>query len=261
MKLFLTVAIATSAILLLALTLEAQGAPQAIVSEEMGKIMQELQEKLTKAAQGSTFNAWHKTGAEYGGARAQQFGDRAHALYRETWAQQFGGPRAQQLQGQSVNHLRKAAVLVQEQIMGVQILKCGSVGTIIQSALSVLDDVLDSKDFGVLVDCGSVPGCTLIAVQVPSGNLIADVGICDTGMPIAIKFIQAERIYVAHYSFIGCVRSFFLSKSCTGIFSIDVDIPVPGGGDSIPITVNVDPPILSPATCISVEANAPLCPW
>jgi hypothetical protein len=64
--------------------------------------------------------------------------------------------------------------------MGVQIMNCGNVGTVIQSALSVLN-TLFPNDFGVLVDCGSVPGCTQVTVEVPSGTLITDIDVCANG--------------------------------------------------------------------------------
>ena len=100
----------------------------------------------------------------------------AQSKYREVMMQQI----AHQRRGQaSVNQIGNKATA---QYSGVTIENCGTVGTIIQSALTFgLGFIPGGQDaYGVYVRCPTTSyPCTVVTVEVPANDVKADIDVCE----------------------------------------------------------------------------------
>ena len=143
MKIILIVAVA--AVLLVALPTMLHGAPQ-VTSEELGRAVEEIKEMLA---------------SEINKAKSAQY------------------PWELNSNAQYLPYKESKATA---QVRGVDIRNCGVTGSIINSALSVLN-ILFGNDFGVLVDCQENGNCVRVRVDVPADDRKADVRVCDLGKP------------------------------------------------------------------------------
>ena len=206
MKLFFVLAVATSAMLLV------QGAPH-ITSEEMGKAVEQLKERITSEIQ-SAYGPRARQEAEAKsayGPRARQEAEAKSAYYPRgrQGAQSAYFPREQNYHAQSAWGPRKQGYgrqvsipahmhryyyynyyLAQQdkvtaQVRGAQIQNCGTAGNIVQAALTPLNTLFPSQ-FGVLVNCQISPGCVQVRVDVPADDRLVDIDVCDLGKSLII---------------------------------------------------------------------------
>ena len=174
MKLFLVIIVLASTLQFL--TSEVHGAPSEVTSEQLGNVVQQLQQIMVKAEMESNL------------AGEQNKRPAAHSRMQADRPHGFGG-----LQIQSSNQLRDRASVKEfgakarsqeeqasMQVQGVSIVNCGAAGNIINSALSVLN-VLFPTQFGVLVNCAISPGCVQVEVDVPANDVLVDIDVCDLG--------------------------------------------------------------------------------
>ena len=129
-----------------------QGAPQ-ITSEQLGRAVVELQEMIKSELQA----AEAKSG--YG------------PYAKSEWHFPRQGELSTEIQ--QIREQLKAT----EQVSGVQINNCGVPGAAISAGLAIFN--IHKDKFGVLVDCKSSKNCVTVQVDVPAGNIITKVDICD----------------------------------------------------------------------------------
>jgi hypothetical protein len=170
MKLFFVLAVATSTIMLLV-----QGAPQ-ISSEEMGKAVEQLKELLkSEAAKLASHPREQGYGRPVSIIKLANVIQCKHFHYYSYFITQGT---------QKFTSVQKDRVTAQ--VRGIDIRNCGTTGTIINSALAVLN--IYSDQFGVLVDCQISPGCVQVRVDVPADDVVADIDVCDLGKSLIIEY-------------------------------------------------------------------------
>ena len=184
MKLIFAVAVSASAILLLVLPMETQGAPSqrgpGIASEEVGKVVEELRGLLAKSMSADS-------DVQYAGNHretmtiAQRFPNSQHRAI----AQQYPWQLAAQGKLQQSSE-------VTAQVAGVIVEDCGEPFTsIINIAFGVLN-VWFGGQFGVLVNCGISSNCVQVQVDVPANNVLTDIDVCrDPSSKCIIILIQS----------------------------------------------------------------------
>ena len=196
MKLIFTVALAATAILLLVLPMETQGAPSqrgpGIASEEVGKVVEELRGLLAKSMAADS-------DVQYAGNHretmtiAQRFPNSQHRAIAQRFPNSQHRAIAQQYPWQlaAQGKLQQSSE-VTAQVTGVIVEDCGEPFTsIINIAFGVLN-LWFVNQFGVLVNCGISSNCVQVQVDVPANDVLTDIDVCrDPSSKCIIILIQS----------------------------------------------------------------------
>ena len=224
MKLIFTFAVAASAILLLVLPTETQGAPSqrgpGIASEEVGKVVEELRGLLAKsmAADSAVQDAGNHRETM---TIAQRFPNSQHRAIAQRFpnsqhraiAQRFPSSQHRAIAQQSTHPRLAAQGKLQQssevtaQVAGFTIENCGEEYNVeeylgsLQSDFRVLNFFFGNQ-FGVLINCGISPNCVQVQVDVPAGNVLADIDICQVPNSKYFNTISCITYYLYSFRFV-----------------------------------------------------------